>query len=139
MTLRPATVDDEAFVLTVRNDPDVRANSRTDAEKDGWWYGQCLGNPYNKIYIVEDDQVPIGFGSLHLLTPTVAEISLAVALDYRSKGHGSKIIEALIDLGRTQGVTRFFATVRGANVPSLRSFLSQSFVPTKWVYLERRA
>lgn len=137
MTLRRAVKADEKFILSVRNDPDVRANSRTDNLKDGWWYDQRLGDLKHRLYVVEVDGKPIGYGALQLFTPSVAEISIAIAKEYRGQGHGSTLIRALTEEGRRFGVTRFLATVRGANIASLRSFLTEQFTPTKWVYLER--
>lgn len=137
MNLRPATKTDEKFVLSVRNDPDVRANSRTDNPKDTWWYDQRLDDLKHHMYIAEIDGKMIGYGSLQLLTTSVAEISIALAKEYRGHGYGSALIKALTDEGQRAGVTRFLATVRGANIASLRSFLTEQFTPTKWVYLER--
>lgn len=138
MTLRPAAKADEAFILAVRNDPDVRANSKTDTVKDAWWYDRLLADLACKVFVAYDGTTPVGYGILHLFTPTMAEVSLAIAPEYRGKGHGTTLIDALMAEGRARGIIRFLATVRGSNVPSLRAFLTKGFFPTKWVYLEAR-
>lgn len=138
ITLREMAPADEEFVLSVRNDAAVRAASRTDTVKDSYWFSARLGDAMHKAYVVLADGQPAGIASLQLMSAITAELNLALAPEFRGKGLSPKVIEELVHRGYHYGIQRFLATVQGTNISSLRAFLHEGFLPTKWVYLERR-
>lgn len=138
MRLRRALPDDCEFVLMTRNDPATRAASRTDNVKDPQWYADRLGDPAHFMFIAEIDDVAIGYGSLQQYTALTAEVNIALAPAFRGMGLSHGFIDHLVEEGRKFGIDRFLATIRGENVSSLRAFLHEGFLPSKWIYLERR-
>ncbi|HXE73535.1 MAG TPA: N-acetyltransferase [Candidatus Nitrosotenuis sp.] len=55
----------------------------------------------------------LGVGALHKMAPDLAEIrSLAVDPSGRGQGIGRRLVEALVELGRSRGLGRIFALTR---------------------------
>ncbi len=136
--LRRMTPLDQKFVLEVRNEDAVRANSLTDTVKDDQWFRARMNDPSHLPYIIMVDGENAGIASLQFVSSITAEVSLAIAPAWRGKGLASRVIDELVAEGWKSGIERFLATVRGNNISSLRSFLREGFTPTKWVYLEKR-
>ena len=142
MKLRHATAADADFLLGLRNDPATRANSRradaTDPKTHAAWLSRTLGNPCTTLYVLESESgQPLGTGRLDF-DGSAVEINLTVAPDVRGKGVGQHLLTCLVDHARRDGrATRATALVALHNIPSLRAFLSNGFVPnTPTVRLE---
>ena len=79
--------------------------------------GEMLHRSRHQIYenirdfiVVEDNDIVVAMGALHVMWDDLAEVrTLAVAEDYKRKGIGNKIVDALIEEGKALGVRKFFA------------------------------
>lgn len=138
MNLRAADPNDQEFILMVRNDPATRSASRTDNMKDAAWYQDRLNDPCHFCYVAELNGTPIGYGSIQQYTALACEINIALSPAFRGMGLSHRLIDALVSRASEMGIERFLATIRGENINSLRAFLHEGFLPSKWVYLERR-
>lgn len=141
MKLRPATLDDEAFLLTLRNDGLVRAGSRNrdviHPKGHAEWLRHTLADPHVFLYIAETVDGSVGMARLDCTLDGAAEVSLAVVSTFRRRGYGREIVRLLVDEAKVKEQRIVTAAVRGGNIPSLRAFLSNGFTPEGWLYLQR--
>jgi len=78
-----------------------------------------LSRPLNRIYeslrdyfVVEEEGALIGCGALHVLWYDLAEIrSVAIAEEHAGKGHGRKVVEALLEDARRLGIHQVFMLI----------------------------
>ncbi len=80
-------------------------------------------------FVIYRGDVPIGFASLYERTPCTGEISYLIGdLNYRSKGLGRKIVEALLDHGFCRlGLRSIFASATVENLSSIRALEGAGF------------
>ena len=131
---RPATREDAAMLLAWRNDPDVRAGSRSgaivSAAEHESWLSRTLGESASTLLVVDDQEDAVG---------TVrfddhqrgAEINVAVAPDRRGVGIGSRMIAEASELylSSRPGVSRVLAEVLEHNRRSASAFERAGYVP----------
>lgn len=117
--LRPATVADTDLLLSWRNDPETRRQSKTSGEISRQdhvaWLDGVLADPDRRLLIAEADGGPVG----SVRADRQAEcwlLSWAVAPPARGKGYGKAIVAAMVD--GLQGEIR--AEVKSDNTASLR-------------------
>mgnify|MGYP003394995869 CR=1 FL=1 len=95
LTLQPATLKDAELLLSWRNDPDTRRQSRNTGEAELAehiaWLTKSLAMPTRKLYIAEDDGLPIGTVRADEDTDGYTEVSYTVAPSARGKGHGKRM------------------------------------------------
>jgi len=71
---------------------------------------EALTRNIDRFYVAEDDGKIIGCGSLIRLGSDLAEIrSLGMAEGYKGKGVGTRLVEALIEEARAQGIPKVMA------------------------------
>jgi RimJ/RimL family protein N-acetyltransferase len=140
-SVRPATPADADLLLTWRNDPSVRAWSRSaaaiDATEHTAWLVAALADPDRHVLVaVDEDGVPAATTRYELLPdPTGArsrsrwEISIAVAPGLRGRGVGSAALTASDRwLWTTEPeADEIVAWVRSGNAASRKLFEGQGY------------
>ena len=134
MLVRPATHDDAAFLLALRNDPEVRAASRSTAPvtSDGHeaWLGQVLADPDRHLLVVERGGEAVGQVRFDA-QPHGWEISVSLIPAARGGGAGAAAIEAGIAWLRERDEHgAVVAEVRDDNVASALAFRRAGFEDT---------
>ena len=79
--------------------------------------GEMLPRARHQIYesirdfiVAEDEGSVVGIGALHVMWSDLAEVrTLAVAEPYSRQGIGRKIVDRLLEEGKSLGVKKFFA------------------------------
>ena len=132
--LRPATLADAMTLWRIRNQPDVRAQSRT-TERVAWdahvaWLTRTLADPCRRLGVWEHQTQPAGYGRLDVDPCQQAEVSVAVDALYRHRGVAFGVLETLRVWARTAGCETLIADVRPENTASLILFLRAGYIPT---------
>lgn len=124
VTLRLATMEDEDFLFTLRNDPEVRANSRrteviTADDHHRWMTIMVLMNDDVQVYIVELNGVPVGQGRIERAWETVIGYSLVPSV--RGHGFGCALVAQLVHLAKKGNAQRSVTChIKRGNWPSLK-------------------
>ena len=133
MRLRQVTLDDADILLAWRNDPEVRAVSRstdevTMAEHEAWLM-RMLESPLSWLFIgVDEEEHPVGHTRV-VEEGRYAEVSIVVAPHARSRGLGGQLLDLTHDAYAAGGGDwELRAFVRASNDPSHRLFLSTGYV-----------
>ncbi len=95
LSIRPATLQDAELLLQWRNDPVTRQASHQTAEI-AWsehldWLTRSLANPSRRIFIVEENKVPVGTVRVDE-SEGVSELSWTVAAVGRGRGIGKRMV-----------------------------------------------
>jgi RimJ/RimL family protein N-acetyltransferase len=135
LTLRKATENDGAFLLAVRNRPEVRAQSKNqdvipEATHRAWLKTQ-LNSSATAIWIVEDNGQSEGYVRVQDIGEGTWLLSIALDQPFRGKRHGSWAVrEACRMLKETHGARCLVAEVFSTNRPARRFFEDAGFIPT---------
>ena len=133
MHLRPVTLDDAGILLAWRNDPVVRAASRSTEEvaltEHEAWLTRMLESSQSWLFIgIDEDGQPVGHTRL-VEEGGFAEVSIVVAPEYRGRGLGGQLLSLTHDAYAAGGDDcELRAFVRAGNDPSHRLFLSAGYV-----------
>jgi len=106
VSLRPATQEDYDFLWWLH-----RATMRSYVDKTwGWdeaWQSQSFQERFNPTTreIIEFDGVPIGYIAVERRKEVIFLSSIEIAPDYQNRGIGTMLIQALLDEGRSRGVS----------------------------------
>ena len=126
---RKASIEDSSFLLAVRNQEDVRLNSRNSTKiaevSHSSWFKQRLMEEglRGPILIFSLDDSLIGYSRIDLLNQDSAILSIALDLKYRNKGLGRIILQLTLDYAKNSiGVRSFEAVISEENVASKRIF-----------------
>lgn len=96
VTLRPATIEDARLLFDWRNDEETRRNSinQEPVEWDGHvaWLERSLLSPARKLYIAQQDGMPVGTVRADLQEDGSYELSWTVAPEARGKGIGKTMV-----------------------------------------------
>ncbi len=134
LELRPARLDDAPFLFELRNDEEVRRQSRRRDpvradEHTAWLASRLEAGERCRLYVACVDGEPIGQARLDLDETGAAEISVALAAAARGRGLGAALISLASERGsRELGVRRVAAVVREGNDASYRAFLRAGYV-----------
>jgi RimJ/RimL family protein N-acetyltransferase len=134
--LRPATLDDAPFLLALRNDEEVRRQSRSpeevgEAEHDDWLRSRLQEGERCRLYVACVDGEPVGQARLDVDSTGAAEISIALTAPQRGRGLGTALVSRASEQGsRDLGVHRVTAVVRAQNKASYQAFLRAGYVAT---------
>lgn len=133
ITLRPAEMADEAWLLRIRNDRETRRQSvrheRIARGQHHAWLRKTLAAPDTLLFVVEANGTDVGSVRLDGKI-RVCEVSLALDRTARGEGLMEPLIAAIMAQARQRGYKRMRAEVRQNNAQSLRGFLRAGFVPT---------
>ena len=126
---RKATIEDSSFLLAVRNQEDVRLNSRNSTtiaeDNHALWFKQRLKEErlQGPILIFSQANSLIGYSRIDLLNQESAILSIALDVEYRNKGLGRIILQLTLDYAKNSiGVRSFEALISEQNVASKRIF-----------------
>lgn len=126
---RKASIEDSSFLLAVRNQEDVRLNSRNSTkiveDSHSSWFKQRLMEEglRGPILIFSLDDSLIGYSRIDLLNQDSAILSIALDVEYRNKGLGRIILQLTLDYAKNSiGVRSFEAVISEENVASKRIF-----------------
>jgi RimJ/RimL family protein N-acetyltransferase len=145
VSLRSARDDDRDLLLAWRNEPAVRAASRSTGEvtpeEHAAWFARRLADADTRIFVVEHEGEPAGQVRVDRLDGARGEIHIALAESARGRGLAAPALSAAAQRGaRELRLDRIEANVRAANEPSLRAFTRAGFAEAHrdadWVRLE---
>jgi RimJ/RimL family protein N-acetyltransferase len=147
VSLRPAQPADRDRLLAWRNEPAVRAASRSTAEvapaEHEAWFARRLADPDTRIFVVEHGGEPVGQVRVDRLHGRRGEIHVALAATARGRGFAAPALADGARRGAQElGLDVVEANVRADNEPSLRAFARAGFAQAgregEWVVLEYR-
>ena len=131
--LRPATPEDEDFLLHLRDDPGTRGFSFTShivsRSEHRAWLAARLTDADSQIWIATVGRLPIGQVRLSRVNQGAAEVHIAIRPEFRGCGHSREMLDRVAVLGRAEwpDVTRLRARVMQGNERSLRAFHAAGF------------
>lgn len=131
--IRPATPADAPALLTLRNDPLVRAWAgqphETTSDAHARWVAGMLARSESCLLVAEDADTGhvVGYGAFSLTTIAIGA-GIGVAPESREEGVGGQILSALMDEARARGADTYGGVIHPANQPSWRMFLKAGFV-----------
>ena len=137
LAIRPAKLNDlnaitgiynEAILTTVAT---FDTEPKTDAEQKAWFYNHGLRNP---ILVAELDGVVVGWASLsewstRCAYSDTAEISIYVKQEFRSRGIGKRLLEAIIRAGEEASLHTVIARIADGNAVSVHLHECVGFEP----------
>jgi RimJ/RimL family protein N-acetyltransferase len=138
LILRNATIEDGAFLLAVRNDGDVRSQSKhteiISDETHRKWLEQYLHSSDSAVWIIEQQGEKLGYvRAQRLEQPGQAGtwlLSIALHSSFRGQHYGTwGVREACRLLRDNFGAQVVIAEVLNGNAASLKLFQSTGFVP----------
>lgn len=98
ISLRRARTEDAAFLLALRNAPDVVASSReqrtVSEQEHAAWLQSTLSGAGRRLFVIEAGGVPIGQGRLDVRGDD-EWVSIALVDDARGRGYAFAALEAL--------------------------------------------
>ena len=124
--LRPATIEDAAFVFALRTDAEVQRQSFGSAptwEQHREWLVAAIDDPRRRLLIIECESVPVGQVRLDRIDEHEI-VSLAISEPARGQGVGRRALGALAALTTVDLV----AHIKPDNARSLATFSSAGFV-----------
>lgn len=140
IVIRPATADDSRDLFDWRNDEATRFAS-VSTDPVSWadhsaWLTRALGDPSRSIYIAElvdpGGSSAVGMCRFDMEEPAgPAEVSINLNPAHRGRGLAAGVLRAAIDrFCADRGAhVPLAATIRRANVASMRIFQRTGFVP----------
>jgi RimJ/RimL family protein N-acetyltransferase len=139
LTLRRASLEDGPFLLTVRNEDDVRSVSKSQGliseETHQNWLEGHLGNPGTAIWIVERETQKLGYVRAQKIghPGKTGQWLLSIALTPISRGkrYGTwAVAEVCRCLRETFQAETIVAEVQSRNAAALRLFTMSGFIMT---------
>lgn len=131
--LIPATLDDAALLLSLRNDPGARANffnqGSVTPEEHIRWLLEVLADPKRHLFMIQNEEgEPIGQVRFDV-ADEVAEISITIAADRRGQGYGAASMRQSSEgfLEHNQQIKRIIAKIKRDNDISIKAFLRAGF------------
>ena len=100
-------------------------------ENDRWSYrtfAPCYENPAFYGVVAVDGEEIIGYGGITVAGDSADIENILVSERYRRSGVGTRILSALNDYARANGVKDIFLEVRVSNAPAMRMYLKCGFV-----------
>ena len=117
--LRPMREDDLDAVLAIEQ----------RAYPFPWTRGifrDCLRADYPAWVLVEDGLV-IGYGVLSLAADEAHVLNVCAAPEVQGRGHGRRLLRALLQLARGRGAQRVFLEVRPSNAAAIALYHDEGF------------
>ena len=127
MQLRKATHNDWKILLDWRNDPTTRENSfetgEVSEQTHKLWFNDSLLNPYREIYILEDNNIPVGSIRSDNVTTNKYVLSWSIAPNQRGNSYGTKILELFLK----DKTGNFIAEIKPENIASIKMVQKNGF------------
>lgn len=134
VSLRPAQKNDSDFLFAMINDADlVRWNANfkpVDQASHAQWLDATLNSATKKLFIIEQDNVPIGSTQLIDIDPAHqnAELTIRIIQPHQGKGYGREAVNQLCDYARnTLKLHRVWLRVFHTNPRALKSYEHAGF------------
>ena len=135
LTLRKATIKDLEGITEIYNEAILNTTATFDTqpktlqEQKKWFDNH---QPKNPILVAEQNNAIVGWASLGKWSDrsaysATAEASLYIRRDYRGKGIGRTLLEALLQEGKNIGLHTVIARIAGDNQASINLFKSEDF------------
>jgi RimJ/RimL family protein N-acetyltransferase len=137
LTLRKATLEDGPFLLRVRNEDDVRLQSKNQdvisAATHEQWLTHNLGDAGSAVWIIERQQEKVGYIRARKLEQPGESgkwlLSIALEAFCRGRGYGTwAVTEACRLLQTDYRADTIVAEVKSQNSSSLRVFKKMGFI-----------
>jgi phosphinothricin acetyltransferase len=137
LVIRDATPADLTAMLTIYNDIVVHSTAifsdrpRTEQEQVDWYADRCAqGRP---VLVACDEAGIAGFASYGAFRAwpgyrMTVENSIYFAPHARGRGHGTRLLAALVERAVGQGLHTLIAGIDGDNLPSMRLHEKLGFV-----------
>ncbi|MFJ4232849.1 bifunctional UDP-2,4-diacetamido-2,4,6-trideoxy-beta-L-altropyranose hydrolase/GNAT family N-acetyltransferase [Cellulosimicrobium cellulans] len=132
LVARPATSGDALVLLRWRNDPSVRAVSRS-SELVPWrehrtWLAGVLDDPARRLYVIEHGGVRVATVRFDLLDAGEWEVSITLAPEARGRGLAGAVLSAA-EVAFTAGEpgATLVAAILPDNAPSQRLFVRAGY------------
>jgi L-amino acid N-acyltransferase YncA len=136
VTIRSAVPADLEAITNIYNDAVLTTTAtfdtepRTAAEQLAWWHSH---SGRFSVLVAEEDGIVVGWTSLSRWSDRpayddTAETSVYVGREYRRRGIGRMLEEAIIDLARKSRFHTLIARIAGESAGSLRLHESLGFV-----------
>lgn len=114
VTVRPATEADRAFILAMRNDPEVIRLSRRKTRVSGEWFSAVK----TRLHVISEDHALVGYA---IITP-LPEVSIVLTKKARGHGLGSRAIRILTAFRKES-----LARIQRTNLASIKAFQKAGF------------
>ncbi len=135
LTIRPAKSDDLKAITEIYNEAILTTDAtfdvepKTDSEQRAWF---AKHGPRNPILVAELDGVVVGWASLsewsdRCAYSDTAEISAYVKQEFRGRGIGRRLMEAIIQEGEKVGLHTVIARITEGNKQSIHLHESLGF------------
>lgn len=136
LKMRPATIDDSAFLFDLRNQEGTRKFSRNqeplDIEQHLSWLSRNLRSTDSHLFIFTFKNEPVGVTRLDELSPGVMEISINLTTLNQGRGFGRQMIKKTTDFCfESTNSSTIRAVIHGSNIVSTKLFCSLGFRVTE--------
>jgi L-amino acid N-acyltransferase len=137
LKLRSARIEDLDSITEIYNEAIIKTAAtfdtemKTTDEQKKWFDDHGSKNP---ILVAELNGIIVGWASLSKWSDRcaysdTAEISLYVREDHQGKGIGRRLIESIIEEGKSAGLHTIIARITEGNEPSIHLHQSVGFAP----------
>ena len=89
-------------------------------------FRDCLLADYPARVLVQDGEI-IGYGMLSVAADEAHVLNVCAAPDVQGRGHGRRLLRALLQLARGRGVQRVFLEVRPSNPTAIALYHAEGF------------
>ncbi len=89
-------------------------------------FHDCLRYGYTCMVFENDDDL-LGYGILSLGAGECHLLNICIAPAFQGRGHGTQLIDGLLDLARTQAARMAFLEVRASNQAAYRVYTKMGF------------
>ncbi len=88
---------------------------------------ESLKNPHNLLLAAEEGGRLVGYGAACVIGEEGEIWRLAILKDYRQKGRGRELLDALVEAAREKGARAMTLEVRESNLAARRLYISAGF------------
>jgi ribosomal-protein-alanine N-acetyltransferase len=89
-------------------------------------FHDCLGAGY-PAWVLEQDGVLLGYGVLSVAAGEAHVLNVCSAPEVQGRGHGRRLLRALLHLARARGAQRVYLEVRPSNPQAIALYHSEGF------------
>ena len=135
LCIRTATLGDAALICRIYNQgiedrvATLETEERTPEERAQWLEAR---GPRHPVLVAEADAAVVGWASLNTFNPRraydhVADLSLYVERDWRGRGVGRRLLEALVDRASALGYHKLVLAAFPWNAAGMRAYRRAGF------------
>jgi RimJ/RimL family protein N-acetyltransferase len=141
--IRRAAVQDAELLWRWANEPETRANS-LNSKPISWdvhqhWYAQKLAAEDCRLWIMEQQELPVAQIRYDRITADAAQISLSVAPQMRGRGIGTLLLKMTLPMAAGElGVEWVRGIALSENQASRRAFEKASFTIAEQQLIDSR-